>query len=65
MQFDLVKRLGVTVLEVPGLDVDVAYVARHNVALIRCGLDPCARQKAADWVLEEATQAMWSPRPTS
>lgn len=65
MEFDLARRLGVTVVEVPDLDVSVAYVPRHHVALVKAGLDAHERSIAADWVLEEATRESWIPRPTS
>lgn len=67
MQFDLVRRLGITVVEVPELDVDVAYVPRHHVALVCMGLPPIAREKAADWILTAATspQASSTPQPRS
>lgn len=65
MEFDLARRMGITVVEVPGLDVDIAYVARHHVALVKEGLPSHARCKAADWVIAEATRATWIPRPTS
>ena len=65
MEFDLCMRLGVTVVEVPDLDVTVAYVPRHHVALVKAGLAAGERLSAADWVLEEATKESWIPRPTS
>ena len=56
MEFDLVKRLGVKIVEVDDLDVDVAYVPRHGVALLKAGLSDYELAKAADWILEEATR---------
>lgn len=56
MEFDLVRRIGVLVVEVPGLDVDVAYVSRHHVAMVNADLTHIAREHAADWVLAEATR---------
>jgi hypothetical protein len=65
MEFDLSRRMGVTVVEVPELDVDIAYVAKHHVALVCAGIPQAAREKAADWLLAEAMrQEMTTPRPT-
>jgi hypothetical protein len=59
--------MGITVVEVPGLDVDIAYVAQHRIALVKACLGPSERQRAADWVFEEAMRdlASWTPDATS
>lgn len=55
MQFDLVKRFGVTVVEVEEpLPRAVLYVREHNVAFVSGGLDDAGRQAAADWLLSAA-----------
>lgn len=69
MEFDLVRRLGVKVVELDGLVEDVCYVddvqtidrdgtRTLGVALIRSGLPCQARRDVADWLLSEvATKA--------
>lgn len=53
MQFDLCRRFGVRVFEVPLKDheEDVVYVSPHNIVLVKAGLDSRDREEAADWVL--------------
>lgn len=65
MEFDLVRRIGIKVVEVDGLDVCVAYVPERHVALVRTGLEAIARTQAADWLLAEATRESWIDSPQS
>lgn len=50
----LLQMLGITVVEVPGLDVEVCYVDDRRVALIRAGLPAAALRRAHDWLYEIA-----------
>ena len=53
----LLQVLGVTVVEVPELDVEVCYVSDRRVGLIRAGLPPKAQRRALDWLLQVASEA--------
>lgn len=55
MEFDLVRRMGVRIIEDPELDVDICYVEDRHLAIVRGGLDLTTRQQAADWLLAEST----------
>jgi len=48
------EALGMTVVEVPGLSVEVCYVEDVNVGLVRAGLTPQARRQVYDWLLSAA-----------
>lgn len=52
--FEMVRRFGTQVVEVERLATPVAYVATHDVALVRSGLRPDVLRQAADWLLAEA-----------
>lgn len=51
MQFDLVRRFGVRVHEVEGLDEDIVFCPASDVAFIRAGLDARDRTQVAEWLL--------------
>ena len=51
--FDLVRRFGVRVVEVPDLDDDVIFVHDHDLALVRAELDEEGRRWVSDWLLAE------------
>lgn len=58
MQFDIVKRFGVQVVECAEvLPRPVFYDAKHRLAFVSAGLDDPARQDAADWLLSEALRS--------
>lgn len=52
--FDLVRRFGVRIVEVPGLAEDTIYVHDRDLALVRAELGPEGRTAAAQWLLSEA-----------
>lgn len=54
VEFELVRRFGVRILEDPELDVDVCYVGERRLAIVRAGLDDFTRAWCADWLLSEA-----------
>lgn len=56
MEFDLIRRLGVTVVEVPGLRNRAAYVEDQRVALVRSGQTHRALVGCADWLLSEISR---------
>lgn len=56
MEFDLVRRLGVPVVEVPGMKRKVCFVEDVEVGMIREGLDHEDRIEAAWWLFAEATR---------
>jgi len=60
--FDLVRRFGIRVVEVPDLPRVVIYLHRYDLALVNADLDPQTRAVAADWLLSEA--AALTPRPS-
>ena len=47
---NLLKVLGVTVVEVPDLDVELCYVEDRRVVLIREGLRHQDRRRALNWL---------------
>lgn len=49
----LLWALGVSVVDVPGLDVQVCYVQDRRVALVRAGTEGEERLASLDWVLAE------------
>lgn len=53
----LLSALGVTVVEVPDLDVEVCYISDRHVGLIRAGLPEAALRRAYDWLLRVASEA--------
>lgn len=53
----LLSALGVTVVEVPHLDVEVCYVSDRRVGLIRAGLPEVALRRAHDWLLRVVSEA--------
>ena len=60
--FEMVRRFGTQVVEVERLSTPVAYVASHDIALVRAGLCPDTLTRAADWLLAEALrQSVRSP----
>ena len=58
--FDLVRRFGIRVVEVPDLPRAVIYLHWYDLALVNADLDPQTRAVAADWLLSEA--AALAPR---
>lgn len=54
MRFELCRRFGVRVHEVPGLDEEAIFVPEGMVAFIRADLDPGRRRELAEWLLSEA-----------
>lgn len=52
--FHDVAEFGTIVVDVPGLRRDVIYVTEDDVALVRAGLDPACRVRAAAWVWARA-----------
>lgn len=65
MEFGVVEALGVIVVEVPGMDVDVAYIPDRHIGLVRKGLSMDERQDAADFFLMSLVRAsVASPIPT-
>lgn len=53
-EFELVRRFGIEVYDVPGLRDEVVYVPEVPVAFIRAGLCRPDRREVAEWVLCEA-----------
>jgi len=60
--FDLVRRFGICIVEVPDLPRAVIYLHRYDLALVNADLDPQTRAVAANWLLSEA--AALAPRPS-
>ena len=58
--FELLKRFGIRVVEVPDLPRVVIYLHRYDLALVKADLEPQTRVVAADWLLSEA--AALAPR---
>lgn len=56
VEFDLLRRLGITVVEVPGLRNRAAYVEDQMVALVRAGQSHAQREGCADWLLSEVSR---------
>lgn len=61
MEFDIVRQLGVTVIEVEGLPRLVSYVDDVGVVLVRAGLDHAMREHCARWLLSEVTRPATAP----
>jgi hypothetical protein len=53
VEFEMVRRMGLTVVEVPGLRSRVCYVEDQDVALVRAGMDQASREVCAEWLLTE------------
>jgi hypothetical protein len=62
VEFDMARRLGVTVVEVEGLPVDASYIVDLNLVVVRAGLDHATREWCADWLLPEVCAA---PSPST
>ena len=49
--FDLVRRLGIRVIEVTNLPDPILYLPEQHMALVDADLTDEARETAADWLL--------------
>jgi hypothetical protein len=61
MEFDLLRRLGIEVVEAPALCVPGAYVAPLNLVVVRAGMSHAAREYCAQYLLSEVSLA---PEPS-
>lgn len=52
--FDLPRRFGLTIVEVPDLAHPAVYVHGYDIGLVRAGLSHPCQASAAGWLLEEA-----------
>lgn len=53
MEFDLVRRFVLAVVEVPGLRAPGCYVEDQDVVMVRAGMSAEERAECADWMLSE------------
>jgi hypothetical protein len=62
VEFDLLRRMGVVVQDVPGLCTPASYIAEINLVVVRSGMSHEAREHCAAWLLSEVIPArMQSP----
>ena len=57
MQYDIVRELGIRVIEVPDLDRAAVYVHGAGIGLVRSGLDAHSEHRAAAWLFAQALEA--------
>lgn len=54
MEFELCRRFGIDVHEVPGLRLEMLYASDAACAFVRVGLGRRRRRELAGWLLTEA-----------
>lgn len=57
MEFDLFRRMGVIVQDVPDLCTPASYIAEINLVVVRAGLSHEAREHCASYLLSEVIPA--------
>ena len=61
-EFELVRRFGIEVYEVPGLRVEAVYTTRCDALFVKADLTPSRRQELAASTLSAAMSRALSPR---
>lgn len=62
MEFDLIRRMGVLVQDVPDLCVEASYIAEINLVVVRAGLDHSDRLYCAEYLQAEIA---WAQSPSA